>query len=61
MIRLAVAWMLPGALFGAGLGAVVKFSRGGSHWETMLIPAAAFGAVFGAVVGALIADHRYPP
>lgn len=62
MIRLGIAWMLPGALFGAGMGAIVKFGlqRTGG-WEQIFIPAAAFGAVLGAVVGMLIADHRYPP
>lgn len=62
MIRLGIAWMLPGALLGGGLGALVHFAgqRGGA-WEALIIPATAFGAALGSVVGMLIADHRYPP
>lgn len=62
MVRLGIAWMLPGALLGAGIGALVKFGLGRTgSWEQIFIPATAFGAVLGAVVGMLIADHRYPP
>lgn len=62
MVRLGIAWMLPGALLGTGIGALIKFGMGRpGGWEQIIVPSAAFGAVLGAVVGMLIADHRYPP
>lgn len=62
MIRLGIAWMLPGALFGGGIAALVQFAgQRTSPWEHLLIPATAFGAALGCVIGMLIADHKYPP
>ena len=62
ILRLTIAWLLPGAMMGAlvGLGIAYAGSRQPEMWKLLGL-GTGFGAGIGALVGALIGDHRFPP
>lgn len=62
LVRLAISWMLLGALVFCGVILLVHLSRGRNvQFDQTVLLTTLFGAIFGALVGALIADHRFPP